>query len=173
MITSVPVSVFGNVYSSLSLVQGTSGDLAALGATLGSIAQVPNTGKLVMLVQFKATSTYLSGTLAAADGSAMKFTSDPVASSANYIVDAVTTAGDFMIGCNDNSSTTVPKGYYFWITIKGPAQILCTTTIAAFTQVAPGATAGQLSAYTSSYGSGNIQTMASSGSGGKTDCFIY
>lgn len=171
MLTSVSPTTFTAVYSTLSLVQGTSGDLAALGAQLGDVGQTPNALSFKMLVQYNASSS--NGTMTAADGTALKFTGDPGAG--NYIVDWVTAAGDATIGTNDNSGQSVPVGSYFWITFKGKAQAKLTTTIAAFKQVNAGSTAGSLSASstTAANQQTNIFSTASSGSGGKTDIWIY
>jgi hypothetical protein len=174
MLTSVPVTTLGQVYSTLSLVQGTSGDLAALGAQLGMVAQVANTPKFAMLVQYNSSSS--NGTMTAADGTALKLVADPVASVSNYIVDWTSAASNIMLGCNDNSTFSVPVGYYFWITIGGPAQIKLAASISAFAMVNASSTAGQLAAAstTAANQQTNIQaTAASGGSGGKTDCYIY
>lgn len=173
MLTSVPVTVLGNVYTSLSLVQGSTGDLAALGAKLGMVAQDPNGTKFSCLVQYNPSGT--GGSLAAADGQCLRLIGDPKASSLNYVVDVTTAAGQTVFGVNDNSNSAVAVGNYFWVTISGPCAPLLATTIAAQTMVNASSTQGTLAAASSSAANQqtNIRSQASSGSGGKTDCYIY
>jgi hypothetical protein len=171
MLTPVNSVIVSAVYSSLSLVQGSTGDLAALGAVLGAPYQGSNKWRLHMLVQFNSASTYNSGVLNAGDGTALKLIADPVASGSNYIVDATSAAGNMVFGVNDVSGQNVTKGYYFWITFKGYCQALCAASISAFTVIGTTATAGTLGTYAS--GGPFVYTLAASGSGGgKTDCWI-
>lgn len=157
MLTSATFGLSTDVYSTLP---------SGSGLAVGEVVQFQNIGRLRMLVQYNPSA---SGALAA--NAAVKF----IGTAGAYVVDEVAAAGDSVLGVNDLAGTTIPVGNYFWITIKGPCFPLLTTTISAGTIVNPGATAGSLSAAsaTAANQQTNIESLASSGSGGATACWIY
>jgi hypothetical protein len=107
-----------------------------------------------------------TGTIAA--NAAVKFQTQ-----STYVVEDTASTGDYAIGANDLSGVTITSGQYFWITVRGPATFLLATSIAAFTQVSPSATAGTLAADAADNVQANIVSAVSSGTGGATLCWIY
>lgn len=151
MLVPATFGLFSDVYESLP---------TGSGLQLGMVVQVPNTGEYKMLVK--------AGGANIADNSALKFDDDA------YTVVVATNVGENVCGSQDNAGATVTAAYYFWMSYKGPMDILLAAGISEGAFVAASATDGTLAAgNAANVENRNIVALAGSGAGGATACFVF
>ena len=164
MLTSATIGLASDTYASLT-------DAAAQGLTAGMIVQDPNLNRFRMLVHNGSGSTIGANAAVAL-------------SDADYNVAETGTSGQPVVGISDRVGGTVANGLYFWITVAGLAYPLVAASVSAGSIVMASGTAGTMAVATivipvtgqtptvEPAVQTNISTLAASGTGGATACWI-
>lgn len=148
MLTSQNFGLLTDVYTELP---------GGSGLQVGMVQQVPNTNNFKMLVQNNPEGATL------ADGALLSFLSG---SADDYIVRAADTDTDAQpgVGVQDNAGGTVTVGQYFWMSIRGFADLLIADGIAVGALVGPSSAAGVAGAISTTQ-QGNISAQVANSSG--------